>query len=185
MRSLRRRNRHRRGVQRVAETFSAIFISSTQEEQQRENGDGRRMLKLQALQYEEIRRHGEETYPDECCGILLGVSNGDERRVRAILRCENACTESPQNRYDIDVREVIGAQRHARDEGLEIVGFYHSHPDHPARWSQTDLREAHWIGCSYVITSVTGGKASETNSFALSGTREEDKAFVEEEVVVE
>ncbi|MGC2109417.1 MAG: M67 family metallopeptidase [Candidatus Korobacteraceae bacterium] len=143
------------------------------------------MLKLRTSQYDEIRRHGEETYPDECCGILLGVSDGDERSVRATMRCENACTESRENRYHIDPREVIRAQRSARDEGLEIVGFYHSHPDHSARWSQTDLEEAHWIGCSYVITKVAGGKASETNSFALTGALEEDKALVEEEVVVE
>ncbi|MGC2111287.1 MAG: M67 family metallopeptidase [Candidatus Korobacteraceae bacterium] len=143
------------------------------------------MLRLQASQYEEIRRHGEEAYPDECCGILLGVCDGDERSVRVVIRCENACTESPQNRYHIDPREVIRAQRYARDEGLEIIGFYHSHPDHPARWSQTDFDEAHWIGCSYAITRVAAGKASETNSFALTGTREEDKALVEEEVVVE
>jgi proteasome lid subunit RPN8/RPN11 len=64
------------------------------------------------------------------------------------------------------------------------VGFYHSHPDHPAKWSQTDLTEAHWIGCSYVITSVEKGKAAITNSFLLTGTMEEDKRFEDEEVRV-
>jgi len=63
---------------------------------------------------------------------------------------------------------------------MEIVGFYHSHPDHPARPSPTDLEDAHWIGCSYVITSVVQGKAHETRSFLLNGTLEEDKHFVEE-----
>jgi proteasome lid subunit RPN8/RPN11 len=143
------------------------------------------MLKFRKSDYDKIRRHGEETYPHECCGILLGVSKGDERSVSAVIPCQNACTESRQNRYYIDPREVIRAQRRARDEGLEIVGFYHSHPDHPAHWSHTDLDEAHWIGSSYVITSVVGSKASETNSFALTGSREEDKALVEEAMVVE
>jgi proteasome lid subunit RPN8/RPN11 len=64
------------------------------------------------------------------------------------------------------------------------VGFYHSHPDHPAKWSQTDLTEAHWIGCSYVITSVEKSKAAITNSFLLTGIMEEDKRFEDEEVRV-
>ena len=64
-------------------------------------------------------------------------------------------------------------------------GFYHSHPDHPARWSLTDFQEAHWIGCSYVITAVEKGKAAVTNSFTLTGTSEEDKALVDEPIVVE
>ncbi len=75
-------------------------------------------------------------------------------------------------------------QRQGRERGLDIVGFYHSHPDHPARWSQTDLAEAHWIGCSYVITAVEKGKAAQTNAFLLAGMTEEDKRFTDEEVRV-
>lgn len=67
---------------------------------------------------------------------------------------------------------------------MEIVGFYHSHPDHPAQPSPTDLEHAHWIGCSYVITSVEQGNATDTQSFCLSGSREEDKKFLSELVVV-
>jgi len=143
------------------------------------------VLRFTRAHYEEIRRHGEETYPEECCGILLGTSEGDVRRVESAIRCGNTRTDSPQNRYHIDPRELVRAQREAHQRGLDIVGFYHSHPDHPARWSQTDFEEAHWIGCSYVITSVTEGKAEATHSFALTGSKEEDKALVEEEVVVE
>jgi proteasome lid subunit RPN8/RPN11 len=66
----------------------------------------------------------------------------------------------------------------------DIVGFYHSHPDHPAQWSQTDFAEAHWIGCSYVITSVAKGKSETTNSFLLDGSTEEDKKFLNESIVV-
>ena len=79
---------------------------------------------------------------------------------------------------------MIRAQRDARERGLEIVGFYHSHPDHPAQWSPTDLADAHWIGCSYMITTVENGRATETNSFVLSGTLEEDKAFLWEELLI-
>ena len=143
------------------------------------------MLKFQSSDYDEIRRHGEEIYPYECCGILLGIFEGDNRVVRSTIRCGNTRTDSPQNRYNIDPRELVRAQREAHEHGLDIVGFYHSHPDHPARWSPTDYNEAHWIGCSYVITSVEKGKAKLTNSFALTGSGEEDKALVDEEVVVE
>lgn len=142
------------------------------------------MLQFARADYDEIRRHGEETYPHECCGILLGVSDGDVRAVRQTVRCGNTRSDSPQNRYHIDPRELVRAQREAHERGLDIVGFYHSHPDHPARWSATDFEEAHWIGCSYVITSVQQGRAALTNSFALTGTREEDKALVDEEVAV-
>jgi proteasome lid subunit RPN8/RPN11 len=142
------------------------------------------MLKFAEVDFREIRRHGEETYPHECCGVLLGVIADDVREVRATVRCGNTRIDSPQNRYNIDPRELVRVQREARARDLDIVGFYHSHPDHPPRWSTTDLREAHWIGCSYVITSVEHGRAAETNSFALTGSSEEDKALVDEPIVL-
>ena len=142
------------------------------------------MLTITHPAYHEIRRHGEETYPHECCGVLLGVAEGDAREVRSTVRCGNTRTDSPHDRYHIDPKELVRAQREARQAGLDIVGFYHSHPDHPARWSATDLAEAHWIGCSYVITSVEQGKAAVTNSFALAGSLEEDKRFEDEAIQV-
>ena len=142
------------------------------------------MLKIGKPAYEEVRRHGEETYPHECCGVLLGQMDGDSRTVTSIVHCGNTRTDSPQNRYNIDPRELVRIQREGRERGEDIVGFYHSHPDHPARWSQTDLAEAHWIGCSYVITSVEKGKAVTTNSFELTGADENDKKFVDEKIDV-
>ena len=143
------------------------------------------MLKLRQPVYDEIRRHGEETYPYECCGVLLGGVDGDTRIASASVRCHNTRADSPQNRYEIDPVEVVRIQRDARTRGLDIVGFYHSHPDHPAQWSSTDLAEAYWLGCSYVITSIENGKAQVTRSFALAGSCVEDKAFEEEELVTE
>ena len=133
-----------------------------------------------------IRGHGEEMYPHECCGILLGNIDidKDERAVKIVVRAGNTRLDALHNRYNIDPKELIAAQKQARQAGLDIVGFYHSHPDHPPRWSQTDLAEAHWIGCSYLITSVVKGKADVTNSFALAGRMEEDKRFEDERVVV-
>jgi proteasome lid subunit RPN8/RPN11 len=81
--------------------------------------------------------------------------------------------------------ELVKIEREARKRGLGIAGFYHSHPDHPAQWSLTDLAEAHWLGCSYVITAVAAGKATVTNSFMLAGATEEDKRFEQESVEVE
>lgn len=144
----------------------------------------RSMLKLSQKEYSEIRRHGEETYPHECCGVLLGQMDGDVRTVTSTARCSNTRTDSPQNRYHIDPKELIRIQRQGRERGEDVIGFYHSHPDHPADWSPTDLAEAHWIGCSYVITRVIEGKADVTNSFELTGTDEANKAFVGEKVEI-
>jgi proteasome lid subunit RPN8/RPN11 len=110
--------------------------------------------------------------------------DGDVRRGESVIRCGNTRTDSPQNRYNIDPRELVAAQRQARAAGMDIVGFYHSHPDHPPQWSQTDLAEAHWYGCSYVITGVEKGRAADTRSFLLAGTGEEDKRFEPESVEV-
>ncbi|HYA25826.1 MAG TPA: M67 family metallopeptidase [Terriglobales bacterium] len=142
------------------------------------------MLKLARSHYDALRQHGEETYPHECCGVLLGRVDDDARVVTSIARCGNTRDDSPQNRYNIDPKELIRIQREARERGEDIVGFYHSHPDHPPRWSPTDLAEAHWFGCSYVITSVEKGKAVATKSFELTGSEENDKTFVDEKIEV-
>jgi len=142
------------------------------------------MLKISQFEYDAIRQHGEETYPHECCGVLLASSDGETRNVTKTVRCGNTRSDSPHNRYHIAPQELVRIQRQAREAGLEIVGFCHSHPDHPARWSQTDLAEAHWIGCSYVITSVERGQAKITNSFELAGETEENKHFEDEAVNV-
>jgi proteasome lid subunit RPN8/RPN11 len=140
------------------------------------------MLTISKSQLDELRAHGEETYPHECCGVLLGDMNDGARAVRAVVRCGNTRTDSPHNRYHIDPRELVHIQRQARERDLEIIGFYHSHPDHPAQWSKTDFEEAHWLGCSYVITAVERGRAAHTNSFLLAGNAEEQKRFEDEEL---
>jgi len=142
------------------------------------------MLRLKAAEYAAVREHGEETYPEECCGVLLGRSLEGVNRVEEVVRAGNTRTDSAHNRYHIAPQELVRIQRQARGLGFDIVGFYHSHPDHPAQWSETDFAEAHWMGCSYIITSVEKGKAETTNSFLLAGTSEEDKAFANEVVEV-
>ncbi len=142
------------------------------------------MLKLSQALYEAMRAHGEETYPNECCGILLGNFREDATELVEVMRAGNTRTDAAHNRYHIAPQELIRAQREGRKQGLEIVGFYHSHPDHPAQWSSTDFAEAHWFGCSYVITAITQGKAAVTNSFLLRGTSEEDKQFIDQKIEV-
>jgi proteasome lid subunit RPN8/RPN11 len=134
--------------------------------------------------FDSIRGHGEETYPHECCGVLLGRSSPEGWRVDSAVRAGNTRTDSAHNRYQIAPIELVKIQREANRQGLDIAGFYHSHPDHPAQWSATDFAEAHWIGCSYVITEVAHGKARVTNSFLLAGTTEEDKRFEPETIAV-
>ncbi len=140
------------------------------------------MLKIGAELYTAVREHGEDTYPHECCGVLLGHAQGPVNDVRQVVRAGNTRTDSAHNRYGIAPVELIRIQRLGRERGFDIVGFYHSHPDHPAQPSQTDLAEAHWLGCSYVITSVELGRAGATNAFLLAGESEEDKRFAEQEI---
>jgi len=148
-------------------------------------------LRLEQAQYDAIRQHGEETYPNECCGVLLGHSGPDVNVVVDAVRAGNTRTDSAHNRYQIAPQELVRIQREARNHGLDIVGFYHSHPDHPAQWSRTDLAEAHWLCCSYVITSVVKPaghgrcRAAETNAFLLAGSREEDKRLEKQAIEVQ
>src|SRR6266581_2717574 len=143
------------------------------------------MLKMPKSHYDSIRQHGEETYPYECCGVLLGQMDGDARVVTSIARAGNTRLDSLHNRYNIDPKDLVRIQREGRERGEDIIGFYHSHPDHPAQWSKTDLEDAHYPGHSYVITSIEKGKATVTNSFELTGSDvRNDKKFVDEELEV-
>jgi proteasome lid subunit RPN8/RPN11 len=142
-------------------------------------------LQIPQAEYEAIRAHGEETYPHECCGALLGRPTAEGWKVEAAVRAGNTRTDSAHNRYNIAPVELVKIEREARRLGLGIAGFYHSHPDHPAQWSTTDFAEAHWLGCSYVITEVAHGRAAVTNSFLLAGATEEEKRFEQETIAVD
>jgi proteasome lid subunit RPN8/RPN11 len=131
---------------------------------------------------DELRRYAEHAYPNECCGALLGhFSPAGDRTVQRVVACTNAETDSPHTNYEISSLELLRVQREAHVAAQQIVGFYHSHPDHPARWSSTDLAEAHWTGCSYVITCVERGRATATSSFLLL---DEQTPHFEDETIV-
>lgn len=122
-----------------------------------------------------IGMHGSTTYPEECCGVLIGRMTGGGAHgttlVERLLSVDNERGDSRHNRYVITPETVLAAQREARAAGLDIVGYYHSHPDHPARPSDFD-REHAWPGLSYLIVSVEQGRVADTRSWRLADDRD-------------
>src|SRR5258708_8558225 len=141
------------------------------------------MLKITKADYDLIRWEAAHSYPKEGCGIILGNIVDNHRLVSMTLTCENASTDSAANRYSIKPGQVIAALKLARNRAESIVGFYHSHPDHSPFYSTTDLAEAHWFDCSYVITSVEKGRVTGTQSFVLVG-HEDRKSLLPEEIEI-
>ncbi len=113
-----------------------------------------------------IRRHGEETFPHECCGALIGT--GD--RVTAAVPLPNTTEEGPRRRFLVRPSDYRLAEQQASELGGELLGFYHSHPDHPARPSQFDLDHA-WPNFAYVIVSVMAGAARDMTVWFLKEDR--------------
>jgi proteasome lid subunit RPN8/RPN11 len=113
-----------------------------------------------------IRRHGEETFPHECCGALVGA----EGRVTAVVPLPNTTEEGPRRRFLVRPSDYRLAEQRAAELGGELLGFYHSHPDHPARPSQYDLDHA-WPTFAYVIVSVMSGRAADMTVWFLKEDR--------------
>ncbi len=138
-------------------------------------------IQLRDEQLEAITRHGESAYPDEGCGLLLGREVDGAKVVEQIVPAGNAREAGAQhNRYLIPPETVVQAERLAGQQGLDIVGFFHSHPDHPERPSDFD-REHAWPWYSYLITSVQRGRASATAAWTLADDR---TGFEAEELTV-
>lgn len=123
-----------------------------------------------------IDRHAEEAYPDECCGFFFG-EDGDIRRISHARRAINTRTENRGRRFRIDTDEYRRAEKFAVDHDLDLLGIYHSHPDHPAEPSEHD-RSVAMPFFSYIIVSVQGGTASEIRSWRLN----EEETFDEESI---
>jgi proteasome lid subunit RPN8/RPN11 len=134
---------------------------------------------------EKIRAHGAETYPHECCGALLGRDSADlgggdpeaqastpGREILGLFPLVNRRDDSPRNRFSVTSEDVLAAEKEARAHGLDVVGWYHSHPDHPARPSEYD-RDHAWPWYSYIIVSVQNGAAQEMTSWRLNDDRQE------------
>jgi proteasome lid subunit RPN8/RPN11 len=141
---------------------------------------------------EKIREHGVETYPYECCGALLGkdqeTAAGPEedafggrnsREVLSLFPLVNRRDDSPRNRFSVTAEDVREAEKAARAQGLDVIGWYHSHPDHPARPSDYD-REHAWPWYSYIIVSVHTGVPQDMTSWRLEDDR---TGFLEEKIL--
>ena len=134
------------------------------------------VIALQPVVDAAIRAHGREAFPHECCGALLGR----DAIVHEAFRLPNTTEEGPRRRFLVRPDDYRAAEKRARETGLELLGFYHSHPDHPARPSQYDLDHA-WPSFSYVIVSVMAGRDDLLTSWRLKDDR---TAFDEENVQI-
>ena len=127
-----------------------------------------------------IEREGSAAYPNECCGIMFGRDVGTERRVERLEPVVNSFQADEQyHRFSIEPKDLMRAEKSAADSGQLVLGFYHSHPDHPARPSETD-RQAAWPFYSYVIVSITKGEPLDMTSWVLE---EATERFAKQEIV--
>jgi proteasome lid subunit RPN8/RPN11 len=126
-------------------------------------------LRLPGALADEIRRHGEAAYPGECCGAIVGRVDGAAKEVLRLSPAVNRRTDDP-HRYLIDPDDLRRLEREVREAGQEIVGYYHSHPDHPARPSAFDAEHA-WPWYSYLIVRVDRGRGADMASWVLDDER--------------
>jgi proteasome lid subunit RPN8/RPN11 len=137
------------------------------------------MIRLSLEHLQTIRAHAETTYPEECCGIILGYMAAEDKIVVEVMPTENAwnteagaefsgerTAESKRRQYAIAPEVMLKTQKEARNCSLNIIGIFHSHPDHPAIPSECDRLYA-WQGYSYIIVTVQNGKAGELQSWSL------------------
>ncbi len=135
-------------------------------------------LKISDELVRQIQAHGVETYPHECCGALLGRDGDGAREVVALLPLANQRDDSPRNRFEITPQDVILADKTARERKVDLIGWYHSHPNAPARPSEFD-REHAWPWYSYIIVSIRDGVPKEMTSWRL----QEDRSAYEPEPI--
>lgn len=136
-------------------------------------------IRLNSEQIEAIRKHGEQTFPEECGGLLLGVVENGVRVIREVMPLANVRQDSRHNRVELSPLDYARAERDAARKDLGVWGYYHSHPDHPAIPSGFDLDHAPFIEWSYVIVSVRAGMAQEVRAWTV---RDDRSQFDEEEI---
>lgn len=139
------------------------------------------MITLKKEHIREIESHSREGYPNEVCGIIMGTCKGFYKTAIHIKKAVNLSTERSHDRYELDPKDLLRVERESRARGLEIVGFYHSHPDHPDIPSEFDRARA-WPAYSYIIASVSNGRDVTLRSWVLD---DETLEFEEEKIVDE
>ena len=123
------------------------------------------MIKIEDVAWQTMVSHAQSTFPDECCGVMVGKIDGDAKLVTAAFAVENGAYKGKQeDRYEIRPEDLLAADKKARAEGLDLIGIFHSHPDCDAYFSKTDLENScPWY--SFVVLSVKGGTFDHANSF--------------------
>jgi len=138
------------------------------------------MVVVPKLLYEQICRHAEEVYPEECCGLMLGEATGEIKSVWDIMETENDAEDMRHKRYCIPPKALFDAENFVREKGWEVLGVYHSHPDHPAQPSEYD-RDRAILHFEYIIVRVAKGRAAEASCWIL---RDWDSAFEREDLLI-
>ncbi|NNC82336.1 MAG: M67 family metallopeptidase [Flavobacteriales bacterium] len=138
------------------------------------------MIEIPKKYEERIVAHGEREYPYECVGFMYGLRENGTVRVREVLEIDNHATENKRRRFQVLPMDYLKAERYAEEHELELIGVYHSHPDHPARPSEHDRVQAMPV-FSYVIVSIKEGKGADITSWRLDDTHE----FQAEELQIE
>jgi proteasome lid subunit RPN8/RPN11 len=122
------------------------------------------MIKINSEAWKTMVDHAQSTFPDECCGVMVGRIEGEGKLVTSAFALENAYKGKQEDRYEIRPEDLLAADKNARAEGLDLIGIFHSHPDCDAYFSKTDLENScPWY--SFVVLSVKGGKVDHANSF--------------------
>ena len=122
------------------------------------------MIRVDGTAWNTMVKHAEATFPNECCGAMIGKIDGDEKTVTVAVPLENAYEGAQAARYELRPEDLLRADKEARAAGLDLIGIFHSHPDADAYFSKTDLENScPWY--SFVVLSVKGGKFDHANSF--------------------
>jgi proteasome lid subunit RPN8/RPN11 len=122
------------------------------------------MIRIESQPWQEMVSHARQTYPDECCGAMLGAIDGGAKTVRVAMPLENAFAGAQAARYELRPEDLLAADRAARQRNMELIGIYHSHPDCDAYFSATDLKNScPWY--SFVVLSIRGGEFNHANSW--------------------
>ncbi len=122
------------------------------------------MITIEKQPWQEMVAHAQTTYPDECCGAMLGSVDGGDKLVRIAMILENVSEGSQAARYELRPEDLLKADREARKQGMDLVGIYHSHPDCGAYFSETDLKNScPWY--SFVVLSIRNGEFDHANSW--------------------
>jgi len=122
------------------------------------------MIEIDTQPWREMVEHAEATYPNECCGAMLGTTDGEEKKVRVAIRLDNAAEGSQRAYYQLRPQDLLRAESEARERKMDLIGIYHSHPDCDAYFSETDLKNScPWY--SFIVLSIRKGRFDHANSW--------------------